>query len=154
MSLLKKIQDDQDKRLIASSASSLELERSRSEQTQQLESIIRDALQKLADSLGEELKVIDAGYYYQIGDILLLVELFQSQHVLPNPSNPNLVVTEYLVWLIGIDKRSDRLDKLRQGTLQFVTYDSLYRTITSSPSYLNLNASDVLKQRRDLERFK
>jgi hypothetical protein len=154
MSLLKRIQDDQDGRLLAHSATQIEAERARNSLVMELESIIIDSLQKLAESLGEEFKVIKTGYYYQIGDLVLLVELFQSKTgELPDPTKGRLVLMEYLVWIMGVDMRSQRVDKLRMGTLSYLDYDKFYRTITEAPSYLELNATAVLALDEQLERF-
>ena len=156
MSLLRKIKQDQDHRLLTESSAQLQQERARAEQVSLLASIVDDAMRKLAEKLEEELTVIEDGYFYQVGDLVMLVELFQRyRRDLPDPSlKPSLVTMEYAVWSLGVDTRSARLDRIRLGTLTLQDYDGIYKAVTSAPRHLNLDVEAVMALREQFDLFR
>lgn len=156
MSLLRKIKQDQDHRLLTESSAQLQQERARAEQVSLLASIVDDAMRKLAEKLEEELTVIEDGYFYQVGDLVMLVELFQRyRRDLPDPSlKPSLVTMEYAVWILGVDTRSARLDRIRLGTLTLQDYDGIYKAVTSAPRHLNLDVEAVMALREQFDLFR
>ena len=153
MSLLDRISHDRDRELLETSEQQIQAERLQQAQVSQLKEIVRDALGKFARTLEEELTEIIPGAVYQVGDIVLLVELFEKARTLPDPGQPSFAVLEYLVWLLGVDKRSNRLDRRRLGTLKFLDYDGLYKEVVQAPTYLNLQATAVLEHTAELSRY-
>ncbi len=156
MSLLRKIKQDHDKRLLADSSEQLQQERARAEQVALLASIVDDAMGKLAERLEEELRIIETGYFYQVGDLVMLVELFERyQRDLPDLSRkPSLITMEYAVWILGVDTRSTRLDRIKLGMLSLQDYNGVYKAVTSAPNYLNFDAEAVMVLHEQLDRFR
>jgi hypothetical protein len=155
MGILDRIAKEQDQRLMEETTRRLDEERTHVQNISQLNDIVKEAIKKLADSLEEEFEEIIPGSYFRIGDIIIMVEPFQNQKdKLPDPKQKHeLIIMEYFVCLMGIDKRNGRLDRIRIGTLKFLGYDSFYKTITEAPTYMELNASAVMKARGDFEKY-
>lgn len=123
-------------------AQKLDAERVKEGQVVQLAAIITSFLQGFADTLEEDFEVLLTGTFFRLGDIIILVHLFQRGGDLPSAGESTLVTMEYATSLVGVDVRTGRLDKVRIGTLKFLSMDSLYAVITGAP-HMDFSAEAV-----------
>lgn len=149
MSLSKKIAEMQDAKLMAGAATQLEQERAKKEANKQRIEIVTNALIVIADSLEEECEPIGEGIglpkYYRFSDFIVMIQLYDTvgMESLESPEKPTKMLAQYFVALVGIDKRSGGLGYCRIGMLRWLNFESIYKTVTTAPIYLDFDLEKV-----------
>lgn len=155
MGLADRIASDRDERLIKEAK--LDLDRVREEQVRQEQCIVlvTETLRLKASGLQEPLEQVDDAIglpkYYVLGGVVIAVQMFTS-HIkeikLPDPiTAPELVTAQYYMSVVGADKRSPTsVETIRVGTVKYLDYEGLYKTLSNAPSYLDFDAGEVLKR--------
>ncbi len=148
MSLIKKISEDRDARLLAESQARLAEERELRLRDERCLTIVTNSLITTAQKLSEDLEPlgnpVGLPSYYVLGGVVIVVQLFSSVQPDDVSDEPKLVVTQNFVSVVGADKRSETsVEHIRVGTLGWLNYDGLYRAISDAPSYLDFSAEKV-----------
>lgn len=148
MSLVKKIAEDRDARLLAESQDRLAQERELRLRDERCLTIVTKSLITTAEKLSEELEPlgnpIGLPSYYVLGGVVIVVQLFSYVEPESVSDEPRLVVTQNFVSVVGADNRSETsIEQIRVGTLAWLNYDGLYKAISEAPSYLDFDVDKV-----------
>ncbi len=137
---------------MADAATQLEQDRARKEADQQRIEIVTQALIVVAESLEESCEPFGEGIglpkYYRFGDFIVAAQLFETvgPDTLESPDKPTKVLAQYFVALVGIDKRTGSLETRRIGMLRWLDFASIFKAVTSAPTYLDFDPDNVTKK--------
>lgn len=152
VSLSKKIAEMRDAQLMADAVNQLKQDRAKKKAVEQRIEIVTNALIIVAQSLEEGCEPLGEGLdlpkYYRFGDFIVVTQLFETVGLdnLESPEKPAKVLAQYFVALVGIDKRTGSLETRRIGMLRWLNFESIFKAVTTAPTYLDFDPEKVLEK--------
>ena len=147
MGLIDRVKDDQFAKLVQDGEDAAEREQREFELAQRRIEVITRRLEVVAHKLNEPLvplteTPIGLPRYYIIGDVVIMVQRFLNGEEKPDPDKPHVMAFSYCTYLVALD--ADKTLKHRKiGTLRFLDYSGIAKTITDAPPGFEFNAEAV-----------
>ncbi len=149
MSILKRVVEDQGSRAAALVVAEQESIQQRERARAAIDHIITNKMQRVAATMKENLTVLTNRVvlpkYFVLGDLVVMVELFESSTSDPDPSTPHLAINEFYVSIVGLDI-AERVVRRRVGMLSLFSYESVFATLTGEGEPGEFDATIVLKK--------
>lgn len=150
MGLISRAKDEQFAKLMKDSEEAKAREKRELASEERRIQIITQHLKTIAGDLRESFEQLTSTpvglpRYYQIGDVIIMIQRFVGSDEKPNPADPRLVRFSYCAYLMAVHVggKKKKLVYRKIGTLQLIDYQGIAQAITQAPPDYVFDANAV-----------